>query len=153
SFTGDAALVTDPANIGTSVAEETSTGLQFTHQLPGAGPIVISFAIDPAGFSRTTIESIATIGPIKEYFENWPVVGQQFFQLIAKISDVGRATVVTSISVPRRKIDAEVQSILSTSSAELLHQIALTVSPWAIFYGVFGVSRRPETKSIMMFGG
>ena len=55
------------------------------------------------------------------------------------------------VSIPGRKIDAKLQSVLATCVRDLLHDITSTVAPGAVLNRMLGVFRRPEAESVVMF--
>ena len=84
----------------------------------GAGPIVIGLAVDAPGFPRAAVIAVAAVGAVEPDFGDGAIVCEQFGQLIAVISDVGRGSVKGGIAVPRRKVDAEFQSLFAAGAAK-----------------------------------
>src|SRR5438094_6875034 len=97
SLARNSSFIADPAHVGPGIAEEASIRLQLTNQLPGRGPIIISFAIDAPRFSRAPVKAIAAVRPVKEDFENRAVASQQLAQLLTKIIDVLGSSIVFMI--------------------------------------------------------
>ena len=56
------------------------------------------------------------------------------------------------VTIPRRKIQPHFHSILMTSIHKLTYQIAFSIFPRRILHTVFRISRRPQTKPVMMLG-
>jgi hypothetical protein len=57
------------------------------------------------------------------------------------------------IAIPWRKVNTKLQSVFFSRFAHFLHNISCPVFVWAVFDRMFGISRRPQTKSIVMFTG
>src|SRR2546428_8124260 len=101
SLARNSAFIADPAHIGPGIAEEASVRLQLTNQLPGRGPVIISFTIDAPRFSRAAVKAVAAVSSVKENFENRTVAGQQLAQLATEISDILGSSIVFMITIPR----------------------------------------------------
>src|SRR5215216_3978528 len=149
----DAAFIADPAHIGTGVAEDAGVGLKLAHNLPGVGPIVVGLAINLSRLARSAVIAISSVSAVKEYFKNGSVRGQQLAQLIAKIGDVFRPAIIFVVTVPRREVYAEFDCVLSAGVGNLFYYIAAPSLPRALFDGVPGLFRWPETEPIVMLTG
>lgn len=77
----------------------------------------------------------------------------QFSQLFDEKLIISFSLSVTfRITIPRRKIDSEFQSILVTSFAEFLYHIPFSVFPWRRSNRMLGCPGRPQAETIMMLG-
>src|SRR5205085_11683079 len=55
--------------------------------------------------------------------------------------------------IPRREIEAGIESLRPTRIDELTHDVTLAVAPGAVRDGLVGRLRGPETKAIVVLGG
>src|SRR5262245_180676 len=101
-FACGSALVADPSNIGTGVAEDARFRLQLANELHRVLPTVIGLAVNGAFFSRSTVKAVAAVCSIEKDFEDLSVVGQELAQLVPEVSEIGVTPVVATIAVPGR---------------------------------------------------
>ena len=136
-----------------AVIPDKAIGLQLPDHLVGFRPLVIGGPVDLARLVGAAIPAIASIGSVEPYLEDLAVICQQLAQLVAEILDVGRTSVCWVIPVPRRKIDSELQPLLTTGISQLANHVALAVLPWGVLYTVLCVFRRPHAEPAVVLGG
>ena len=128
-------------------------GLQLADHAVGFGPLVVCRAVYLARLVGPAIPSVATVGPVEPHLEDVAVLRQQFTQLVAEIGDVCRTAVFRMVSVPRRQIYGELQTLLATGVGEFAHHVALALFPRRVLDGILGVFRGPHAEAAMVLGG
>jgi hypothetical protein len=113
--------------------------LKFSDQFPRGGPIVVSLPVNPSHFARAAVEPVAAIGAVEKYFKDWTIVGQQFPQLIAVVSEVFGLAVVLIVAIPWRQVDAKLQAMTTTGLRNLSHHIAPSILPGTLLDSVLGI--------------
>ncbi len=130
-------LVAAPAHVGSLVVENHRVWLVLPDQPDIPGKIILLLpAVRPL-----------SAGAVEPNAEKLSVARQKLLQLIAIIIIVLRGTVVLTVSVPRGKIDSELQPRLPAGQSSLSHHIPLA---GGILHAVLRVLGRPETESVMM---
>src|SRR5437773_10543337 len=105
SLARNSSFIADPAHVGPGIAEEASIRLQLANQLPGRGPVIISFTIDAPRFSRAAVKAVAAVSSVKENFENRTVGHYALLQVMGIPKSVGpRALTRKPGSLPDRKL-------------------------------------------------
>ena len=150
---GYAAFVAHPADVRTHVAEDHRVGLQLAHQLPGARPVVVSVLVDEPLLARAAIKTVAAVGAVVPHLEDGTVAGEQFAKLPPVDFDVLRATVVSAVAVPRRKVDAESDAVAPGGFRDIAHHVAVAAAPRARTNRVFRGGGGPQAETVMMLGG
>ena len=149
----DPLLVADPADIGPGVAEHHGVGLQVADQLPGVLPVVVGRAVDPAALARAAVETVAAVGAVEPHLEERSVLRQQLAQLLPVVLDVRRTSVLGMVAIPRRQVDAELQSHLAARAREVADDVSAAVLPGTALDRVIGKTARPEREPVMMLRG
>src|SRR2546421_6067232 len=126
-FAADSTLVANPANIGAGIAKQAGIWLQLANHLPGRRPVIVCLAINPPHLFRSAVKPIAAIGSVEKHFKDRSIVGQQFAQLIAEVSQILRPAIVRMISIPRREIDTELDAVFSTRLRDFSNYIAAPI--------------------------
>ena len=141
-----------PAQVGTvaAIVPDKRMGLQFANQSEGLCPTVIGLAVDATRLVGTAIPSVASIGAIKPHFEDIAILGEQFAQLIAEIGDIFGRTILGMVSVPRREIETELQSLFAAGFCQFTHHVAIAVFPRCVLHRIVGIGRRPHAEAAMM---
>src|SRR5690606_1908938 len=110
-LTCKSALIAHPSDVGTCVAEYDSVGLKFPNMVPDFGPVVVSHPVHFPVFVCPTIISCTPIGSIKPYFEDIPVLGQDFIELMVQVFQILFGSVIGVIAIPGRIVDPHFESI------------------------------------------
>ena len=140
--TSQSTFITYPTHI---IAHDSGNCLRLktTDSLQNSVPII---------FLLLSVRSFA-VSSIKPYLMHFSVIGKQFSQLFDEKLIISFSLSVTfRITIPRRKIDSEFQSILVTSFAEFLYHIPFSVFPWRRSNRMLGCPGRPQAETIMMLG-
>src|ERR1051325_10212901 len=98
----DAVLISNPADIGASIAEYDGFGHQLADNLKSVGPMIVDAVINLPFFSRATVETVAAVCAVEPDTENVAVIGEQFAQLIAVIGEVFGPAIIFMIAIPGR---------------------------------------------------
>src|SRR5688572_17852235 len=128
----DSTLVADPPHVWSGIAEKTRVRLKRTHKVPGSGPVVIGIAIDRAPLTSAAVVSVSAICAVEKDLENRTIRRQQFAQLIAEVVQVFRTAIIFMVAIPRRQIDAKLQSVLAACFGNLTDHVAPAVAPRAV---------------------
>ncbi len=150
---GHAPFITDPAHIGAGIAEHYGHGLEVAYDIPGIGPVVVGAVVDFSLFAGAAVEAIAAVGAIEPDGEQGAVVGEEFLQLVAVVGEVFGLAVLRMVTVPRRQVYAELDALFLAGIGEFANDVAFSVFPGAVFYGVIRVGAGPEAESVVVFGG
>src|SRR5436309_1170963 len=79
----DAALIADPPDVGTGVAEQHRTGLEIAHELPGIRPVVVGAVVDLAPpFAAPTIWSASKAVGLKSAGDSSPSPHSRFVNVL-----------------------------------------------------------------------
>ena len=126
--------------------------LQFADHAEGFRPLIICLPVYAPGLIGTAVPSVASVGTIEPHFEDVPILGEQFAQLITEIGYILRTAVFGMVPVPGRQINGKFQPFLAACLGEFANDIALAALPGGVLDGVFGISRRPHTETAVMLG-
>ena len=151
-LSGPALFVAYPADVGARAAENHRSGLQFVDRPARPLVAVIGLGVDAALLVRTAVPAVAAVRAVEPVFEKRPVTGEQFAHLVVEISDILLPPVFRMVAVPRRKIDAELESVPAAGIGQLPHQIPLAAAPRGVLHAVLGIGRRPETEPVVVLG-
>ncbi len=151
-FVSKAVFISHPADIRSGVTEHHCSGLEFSDEFVGGWPVVIAELVHFSLFIGTTVPAGTSISPVKPDLIDFPIIGQQFGQLISHVSDVFGLSVVRMIAIPRGIIDPDFQSIFPAGIHKLPDQITISVPPWAVFHRMLGVGRWPKYKPVVVLG-
>ena len=120
-----AIFISYPSTPRSSIRETDGIRLQFFNRCPCTREVIIVSTINATMLNGSTIVAITTISAIKPYLEDIAIASQQVFQLRMIILYIRSRTIVGTVSVPRRKIDTKLQTILSASRSQFTHHIAI----------------------------
>ena len=73
-------------------------------------------------------------------------------QLCIKVRQILRCTIISLMTIPRRKINGKLKTIFLTSLRQLFHHISLSVFPRRVLYTIVCTFKRPQAESVVMFG-
>ena len=141
SFTSQTFFITNPTHIIAHYCHH-SLRLQTLNRFIESFPVI---------YLLPSVRSLP-IRSVKPNFVYLPIIGKQLCQLTDKeVVISGRISITFRVTIPRRKINAKLHIIFIASLTQFPYYIALSFFPRRRSYGMFGGSRRPKTKSIMMF--
>ena len=127
----EACFCTDPTEVSsvTPVVPDQNARLKFTSHCKSLLPLIICLGIYISGLVCTAIISCSTLRPIKPGLEDRTVICQKFTELVAEILHICRSAIIGMISVPRREIHTEFQSIFPAGICQFSDHIALSIFP------------------------
>ena len=108
-------FVAYPAQSRHCTTENTRLGAVFPNDVPCLLVVVILFRNDGANVADTTIPTCAAVGTVEPELEQRTVVAHKFLNLFVIDVHIALITVFRLVAVPRREIQAKLQSVLLAS--------------------------------------
>ena len=137
-------FIAHPTNVRTNIAEHHRVWLQLAHERMKAREVV-DLTLSVGAFAARAV---------KPHFKDRTVVAQHFAQLRAKIFVVRLArSILRIVAIPRRKVDAELESTRVTRITQFTQHITASRFPRTRRYRVRAQLRRPIAETIVMLGG
>ena len=120
-------FVADPTNCAIRSAKYHSRWISGKHSILSALIIIVVIRVNRACLVGSTIITVAAIGAVKPEFEQRSVIVRKLVNLLVIGLNILRISIISVVSIPRRAINSEFQTIFATSVRKLFHQIPFPI--------------------------